>query len=265
LVDARLPDGSRVNVVVPPLSVDGPCLTIRRFVVPEVDLDAVSPPGVAALLRWAVAARANLVVSGGAGAGKTTLLNALARSIPPNERVITIEDTAELRLPGDHVVRLEARPPNAEGVGEVSPRRLLRNALRMRPDRLIVGEVRGAEAVEMIHAMTTGHEGSLSTCHANGPADALRRLETMALMADLGLPLAAIRDQLVSAIDLIVHVARQPDGRRTVTAVDEVLADPAADGIRTRPLVADHRLAAAPRRGRRAAGAPPSPSVGAPV
>jgi len=192
LVDARLPDGSRVNAVVPPLAIDGPCLTIRRFATRPVDLDQVCPPGVAPFLRWAVGARANVVVSGGSGAGKTTLLNALARSVPSDERVITIEDAAELRLPGDHVVRLESRTANAEGVGAVTTRELVRNALRMRPDRIIVGEVRGAEVVEMVAAMTTGHEGSLSTCHANNPSDALRRLEVMMLMGGLDLPLGAV-------------------------------------------------------------------------
>ena len=257
LVDARLPDGSRVNVVLPPLAVDGPCLTIRRFVVHEVDLDDVSPPGVGPLLRWAVGARANLVVCGGSGSGKTTLLNALAGEIPPGERVVTIEDTAELQLPGDHVVRLESRPATAEGVGEVTVRRLLRNALRMRPDRIIVGEVRGPEAVEMVHAMTTGHDGSLSSCHANGPADALRRLETMALMADLGLSLPAVRDHLASAVDLVVHVARRPDGRRVVAAVDEVLPTGQDEDPRTRPLVGPRGLMRLPERGLRGADAPP--------
>ena len=175
LVDARLADGSRVNVVVPPLAIDGPCVTIRRFGTRRITLDEVCPPGVAALLAWAVRARCNVVVSGGTGAGKTTLLNALAAAIPAGERVVTIEDAAELRLPGDHVVRLESRPPNAEGAGAVDIRELVRNALRMRPDRIVVGEVRGPEALDMLQAMNTGHEGSLSTCHANGPADALRR------------------------------------------------------------------------------------------
>ena len=172
LVDARLPDGSRVNAVVPPLAVDGPCLTIRRFGARAVPLAEFCSEGVAALLAWAVRARLNVLVSGGTGAGKTTLLNALAAAVPPGERVVTVEDAVELRLPGEHVVRLEARPPNAEGAGEVRLRDLVRNALRMRPDRIIVGECRGAEALDMLQAMNTGVEGSMSTVHANSPRDA---------------------------------------------------------------------------------------------
>ena len=224
LVDARLPDGSRVNAVVPPLAIDGPYLTIRRFAVRHVPLDAVCPPGVAELLAWAVPARLNIVVSGGTGAGKTTLLNALAGLVPAHERVVTIEDAAELSLPREHVVRLEARPANAEGAGRVSVRDLVRNALRMRPDRVVVGEVRGGEALDMLQAMNTGHEGSLSTCHANSPADALRRLETMVLTGDVALPLEAVRDQLVAAVDLVVQIARRPDGVRRVVDVAEVVA-----------------------------------------
>ncbi len=229
IADARLPDGSRVNVVVPPLAVDGPCVTIRRFGARAVRLDELAAPGIEGLLRWAVASRCNIVVSGATGAGKTTLLNALASVAPRHERIVTVEDAAELRLPGDHVVRLEARPPNAEGAGEVRIRDLVRNALRMRPDRIVVGEVRGAEALDMLQALNTGHDGSLSTCHANGPADALRRIETMVLMAGVALPLTAVREQLASAIDLIVHVARLPDGRRAVVEVGEV-AHPGAGG-----------------------------------
>src|SRR5206468_11834618 len=172
--------------------------------------------GVAALLRGAGRARLNLLVSGGTGAGKTTLLNALAGEIPVGERVVTVEDAAELRLPGEHVVRLEARPANAEGAGEVRVRDLVRNALRMRPDRIVVGEVRGAEALDMLQAMNTGHEGSLSTCHANSPDDALRRLETMVLMGEVQLPLAAVRSQLEAALDLVIQVARRADGSRRV-------------------------------------------------
>ncbi len=183
VVDARLGDGSRVHAIIRPLAVDGPCLTIRRFGAKPIALGQVAGPGVEALLTWAVRARANVVVAGGAGAGKTTLLNALAGGIDPSERVVTVEDAAELRLPGAHVVRLEARPANAEGVGEVRIRDLVRAALRMRPDRIIVGEVRGGEALDMLQAMNTGHEGSLSTCHANSPGDALRRLETLVLLA----------------------------------------------------------------------------------
>ncbi len=240
LVDARLPDGSRVNAVVPPLAVDGPCLTVRRFGARAVPLADFAGPDVAALLAAAVAARRNLVVSGGTGAGKTTLLNALAACIPPAERVITVEDAAELNLPRDHVVRLESRPANAEGAGEVRIRDHVRNALRMRPDRIVVGEVRGPEALDMLQAMNTGHEGSLSTCHANSPDDALRRLETMVLMGEVQLPLAAVRNQLEAALDLVVQVARFPDGRRRIVAVAEVLAGSGASegGSRTR-LIAD--------------------------
>ena len=223
LVDARLPDGSRVNAVVPPLAVDGPYLTIRRFGARHLPLAAFAPPPVAGLLSWAVEARLNVVVSGGTGAGKTTLLNALGGRIPAGERVVSVEDAAELRLPGEHVVRLEARPPNAEGAGAVRVRDLVRNALRMRPDRILVGEVRGPEALDMLQAMNTGHEGSLSTCHANSPDDALRRLETMVLMGDVELPLEAVRSQLESALDLVVQVARTPSGGRQVVEVAEVL------------------------------------------
>ncbi len=225
LVDARLPDGSRVNGVVPPLAVDGPLITIRRFGARRVQLPEVCSPGVAKLLEWAVQSRCNIIVSGGAGAGKTTLLNAVTAFIPPDERVVTIEDTAELRLPGRHVVRLERRPPNAEGVGEVSIRDLVRNALRMRPDRIVIGEVRSGEAIDMLQAMNTGHDGSLSTCHANSPIDAIRRLETLVLMGDVALPLVAIREQLRAAVDLIVHVARQPDGSRRVVSMAEPMPD----------------------------------------
>jgi pilus assembly protein CpaF len=240
LVDARLPDGSRVNAVVPPLAVDGPCLTVRRFGARAVPLADFAGPDVAALLSEAVAARRNIVVSGGTGAGKTTLLNALAACIPPAERVITVEDAAELNLPREHVVRLEARPANAEGAGEVRIRDLVRNALRMRPDRIVVGEVRGPEALDMLQAMNTGHEGSLSTCHANSPDDALRRLETMVLMGEVQLPLAAVRSQLEAALDLVVQVARFPEGRRRIVAVAEVIEGAGATegGSRTR-LVAD--------------------------
>ena len=253
LVDARLPDGSRVNAVVPPLAVDGPCLTIRRFGAVALPLAALCPPGVAPLLAWAVGARMNILVAGGTGAGKTTLLNALAAAIPAGERVVTVEDAAELRLPGDHVVRLEARPANAEGAGGVGTRALVRNALRMRPDRILVGEVRGPEALDMLQAMNTGHEGSLSTCHANGPADALSRLETMVLGGDVALPLAAVRDQLVSSLDLVVQVARAPGGGRGVVAVAEVApATDAAGRPAVRALAGPAGLHALPTRPRRA-------------
>jgi pilus assembly protein CpaF len=242
LVDARLPDGSRVNVAMAPLAVDGPYLTIRRFVARPITLNEVCPPAVERLLTWAVYSRANVVVSGGSGAGKTTLLNALAGLAPSGERIVTVEDVAELRLPGDHVVRLEARPANAEQIGAVTIRDLVRNALRMRPDRIVVGEVRGGESLDLLQAMNTGHAGSLSTCHANSPADAFERLATLAAMADVGLPLEALRGQLRSAVDLVIQVARLPSGARAVIEVWEVpttgatgrvLAD--AGGMRTPP------------------------------
>ena len=249
MVDARLADGSRVNAVVRPLAVDGPCLTIRRFAARAVPLDAFADPSVVALLRSAVAGRSNVVVSGGTGAGKTTLLNALAAEIPDTDRVVTIEDAAELRLPGSHVVRLEARPANADGLGAVSVRDLVRNALRMRPDRIVVGEVRGAEALDMLQAMNTGHDGSLSTCHANGPDDALRRLETLCLLAGLDLPLAAVREQLVGAVDLVVQVARGASGVRGVVAVGEPVRHEGT--VRCRALVRRGEVVAEPsRRGR---------------
>ncbi len=233
LVDGRLADGSRVNVALPPLAVDGPYLTIRRFAVRALPLEQLAPRH-AALLRNAVQAGRNIVVTGGAGAGKTTLLNALAGCVPAGQRIVTVEDAAELQIPG-HVVRLEARPGNADGLGEVTIRELVRNALRMRPDRIIVGECRGAEALDMVQAMTTGHAGSLSTLHASSPADALRRLETLILFADVGLPAAAIREQLGSAIDLVVQMKRLPEGRRQVTDVAEVGAT-RGDGWHLRSL-----------------------------
>ena len=255
LVDARLPDGSRVHAVVPPLAVDGPCLTIRRFGARTLPLDAFCPAPVASLLADAVRARMNVLVSGGTGAGKTTLLNALASVVPVHERVITIEDAAELRLPGEHIVRLEARPANAEGAGEVRIRELVRNALRMRPDRIIVGECRGAEALDMLQAMNTGHEGSLSTCHANGPDDALRRIETMVLMADIALPLTAVREQVASSLDLVVQIARRPGGSRRIVAVAEV--SPTTHGgdgrVTTRLLADETSIVARPARQSRAA------------
>lgn len=222
VVDARLPDGSRVHVVVPPLAVDGPCVAIRRFATRRVALEDVAPSGVAELLRWAVRARANVVVSGATGSGKTTLLNALAAHVAPGERIVTIEDAAELVLPAEHVVRLETRPGSVEGVAEVSCRDLVRSALRMRPDRIVVGEVRGGEALELVAAMNTGHDGSLSTVHANGCEDALRRLETLVLLAGVALPLDAVRDHLAAAVDLVVHIARVPGGGRRVVEVAEV-------------------------------------------
>jgi pilus assembly protein CpaF len=228
LCDARLPDGSRVNVVIPPLSLSGPCLTIRRFRREGYSLDDLVRLGTlsadeAALLARCVAARASILVSGGTGSGKTTTLNALSGAIPEGERIVTIEDAAELRLRQAHVVRLESRPPSLEGRGEVTIRALVRNALRMRPDRIVVGEVRGGEALDLLQALNTGHEGSLSTVHANSPPDALARLETLALMADVALPHAVVGDQVARAVELVVHQARQPDGTRVVEAVAEVV------------------------------------------
>jgi pilus assembly protein CpaF len=239
LCDARLPDGSRVNVVIPPLSLSGPCLTVRRFRREGFSLrqlvDGGTLPGeLAELLALCVAARASVLVSGGTGSGKTTTLNALSGAIPGEERIVTIEDAAELRLRQRHVVRLEARPANLEGRGEVTIRQLVVNALRMRPDRIVVGEVRGAEALDMLQALNTGHDGSLTTVHANSPVDALRRIETLALMAGVGLPHAAVRDQVVSALDLVVHQARLPDGSRVVRSVSEVTR--VAGGAGTREL-----------------------------
>jgi pilus assembly protein CpaF len=225
IIDARLADGSRVHVVLPPLAVDGPAVAIRRFGASTLPLSAFCGRAVGGLLVAAVADGRNMVVSGGTGAGKTTLLNALCHHLPAGERVVTVEDAAELRLPGDHVVRLEARPAGPDGVAAVGVRDLLRAALRMRPDRIVVGEVRGGEALDMVQAMNTGHGGCLSTCHANGPADALRRVETMALMGRADLPLAAVRAQMLGAIDLVVHVERTAGAARRVAAVAEVVAD----------------------------------------
>ncbi|HET7481751.1 MAG TPA: CpaF family protein [Actinomycetota bacterium] len=227
-VDARLPDGSRVNAVIPPLSVDGPALTIRRFSAdPYKTTDLVSfgtlTGEVAQFVEACVRGRINMLVSGGTGAGKTTTLNVLSSYIPADERILTIEDAAELKLQQPHVVRLEARPPNIEGKGQVSIRDLVRNALRMRPDRIIVGEVRGAEAIDMLQAMNTGHDGSICTVHANSPRDVLSRLETMTLMAGMELTVRAIREQIASAIDLIVHQERMRDGSRRITHVSEVV------------------------------------------
>ena len=226
-VDARLADGSRVNVIVPPLALDGPTITIRRFSPRPVPLDgfAGGDDRLAAALRRLVEQRATVLVVGATGAGKTTLLNALAGAIHPGDRVITIEDTAELRLPGPHVVRLEGRPASAEGIGAVSLRDLVRNALRMRPDRLVIGEVRGPEALDLILALTTGHRGSMATCHANGPRGGLRRLETLSLLGGVDLPAVAVRTQLAGAVDVVVHVDRVGAERRVVevAAVDDDL------------------------------------------
>lgn len=229
-VDARLADGSRVHAILPPLAVHGPTLTIRRFSKsPLTTADLVERGALtheaAAFLADAVRARRNLIVSGGAGGGKTTLLGALSAHIPASERVITIEDAAELRLQREHVVALETRPTNVEGRGQVGVRELVRNALRMRPDRIVVGEVRGAEVLDMLQAMNTGHGGSMSTAHANSPHDLLARLEAMALMGEGGMPAEAVRRQIASALDVIVHVERMGDGSRRVTEVSELLGD----------------------------------------
>jgi pilus assembly protein CpaF len=236
-VDARLADGSRVNVVIPPLAIDGPALSIRRFTAARPDPDQLVASGTLTadlrdLLAAAVGARRSVLVSGGTGAGKTTLLNALSAYIDPVERVITIEDAAELRLRQPHVVRLESRPPSVEGRGEVTIRDLLRNALRMRPDRIVIGEVRGREALDLLTALNTGHDGALSTVHANSPADALRRLETLALMAGVGLPHDAIREQVRRGIHLVVHLARSPEGERRVVEVGEVVSAAGGVGVR---------------------------------
>jgi pilus assembly protein CpaF len=241
LADARLPDGSRVNCVIPPLSLDGPLLTIRRFrrlafgAGELVDNGTVTEEALA-FLRERVRRHSNLVVSGGTGSGKTTFLNVLSSFVERSERIITIEDAAELRLQQPHVLRLESRPPNVEGRGEVTIRQLVRNALRMRPDRIIVGEVRGAEALDMLQALNTGHAGSMTTVHSNSAADALRRIETLALMADVALPHAAVRQQLASAIDTVVHLERTTAGARRVSEVVEVVRFAAQVGVR--PLFA---------------------------
>ncbi|MFM8972169.1 MAG: CpaF family protein [Actinomycetota bacterium] len=225
MVDARLTDGSRLHAVLPPLAIDGPCLTIRRFGRERLPLSAFGIDGAAvALLEALVRAGWNIVVAGATGSGQTTCAAALARAFAPDERIVTIEETAELRLARPHVVRLEARPPNAEGAGAVAVRELVRAALRMRPDRIVVGEVRGAEALDMLQACNTGHDGSLSTVHANSPLDALARIETLALMSDVALPLGAVRAQIAGAIDMVVQVARGRDGHREITGLAEVTA-----------------------------------------
>jgi pilus assembly protein CpaF len=237
LCDARLADGSRVNVVLPPLALDGPLLTIRRFRAGGLSPDELVARGTLdralyELLAACVRARLTILVSGGTGSGKTTTLGALSSFIPDEERIVTIEDAAELRLRQPHVVRLEARPASLEGRGEVTIRRLVRNALRMRPDRIVVGEVRGGEALDMISAMSSGHDGSLSTVHAGSPAEALRRVETLALMADVALPHAAVRELVAGAIDLVVQQRREPDGRRRIVAVGQVVRDGSGVGVR---------------------------------
>ena len=226
MVDARLPDGSRVNAIIPPLALDGPVLSIRRFgadlTVEQLIANGALTMEMLQLLAGCVKARLNVLISGGTGSGKTTLLNALSSFIPADERVVTIEDAAELRLQQEHVVRLETRPPNSEGRGEVVARDLVKNALRMRPDRIIVGEVRGPEALDMLQAMNTGHEGSLTTVHANSPRDAIARLETMILMAGTNLPNRAMREQITSALDVIIQPQRLSDGTRRIVSITEV-------------------------------------------
>ena len=236
MCDARLDDGSRVNVVIPPLAIDGPVMSIRRFGRTPIGVDqllayqSLTPP-ILELLRGAVRARLNILISGGTGSGKTTLLNVLSSFISDRERIVTIEDSAELQLQQPHVVRLECRPPNVEGKGAVRQRELVINALRMRPDRIVVGEVRGGEAIDMLQAMNTGHDGSLTTIHANNPRDAVSRLETMSMMAEFNLPDKAIRQQIAAAISVIVQIARLSDGSRRITQVSEVIG--VSDGMVT--------------------------------
>ncbi len=243
MVDARLADGSRVNVVIPPLAIDGPLVSIRRFGARRPGPEELVELGTLTvaqrhLLAAAVAERRSVLISGGTGSGKTTLLNALSSFIAPGERVVTIEDAAELRLQQPHVARLESRPAGVEGRGEVTIRDLLRNALRMRPDRIVIGEVRGPEALDLLTALNTGHDGALSTVHANSPADALNRLETLALMAGLGLPHAAIAEQVQRGIDLVVQLERRADGTRVVTEIAEVVRVAGATAARTLDPVA---------------------------
>jgi pilus assembly protein CpaF len=227
MVDARLADGSRVNAIIPPLAMDGPMLSIRRFAADPLELEDLInfktlAPEHGEILRGIVKARLNILISGGTGSGKTTMLNVLSRFIPEDERIVTIEDAAELQLKQEHVVRLETRPPNIEGKGEVTQRDLLRNSLRMRPDRIIVGEVRGQEAFDMLQAMNTGHDGSLTTVHANSPRDALMRVETMVAMANLDIPYEFLRRYISSAIDIIIHIARLSDGTRKLMSLQEI-------------------------------------------
>jgi len=228
MVDARLKDGSRINAIIPPLALDGPVLSIRRFAVDPFKMADLLQFGalteqLAEVLRGAVQARLNILVSGGTGAGKTTMLNILSNYIPATERIVTIEDSAELQLQQDHVVRLETRPPNIEGAGAVTARDLVRNALRMRPDRIVVGEVRGGEVLDMLQAMNTGHDGSMSTVHANSTRDALSRIETMVLMSGLALPMRAMRDYIASALDVVIQLARLSDGTRKLVRVTEIV------------------------------------------
>jgi pilus assembly protein CpaF len=227
MVDARLADGSRVNAIIPPLALDGPMMSIRRFGVDPLEVEDLITlktltPEIAELIQGLVAAKLNVLVSGGTGTGKTTMLNVLSRFIPSNERIITIEDSAELQLKQEHVVRLETRPPNVEGKGEITARDLVKNTLRMRPDRIVVGEVRGGEVLDMLQAMNTGHDGSLTTVHANTARDALLRLETLVAMGGLGIPLEAVRKYICSAINVIIHVGRYVDGSRKLASLQEI-------------------------------------------
>jgi pilus assembly protein CpaF len=227
IVDARLPDGSRVNVIIPPLSLVGPCMSVRKFsraaysMEDFIHFDSCTDE-MGKFLKACVKSRLNVVISGGTSTGKTTLLNILSSYLGNDERIITIEDSAELQLQQEHVVRLESRPPNVEGKGQITIRQLVINALRMRPDRIVVGEVRGGEALDMLQAMNTGHDGSLTTAHSNSPRDTLARIETMVLMAGMDLPLKAVREQIASAFDLIAHLERMPDGTRKITQITEV-------------------------------------------
>jgi pilus assembly protein CpaF len=247
MVDARLPDGSRVNAIIHPLAINGPMLTIRKFSKePYTAEDLIGfhtfSADVSEFFDACVRGRLNILISGGTGTGKTTLLNVLSSFVPSDERIVTIEDAAELRLEKEHVLRLESRPPNLEGKGEVTIRDLVRNALRMRPDRIVVGEVRGAEALDMLQAMNTGHDGSLSTIHANSPRDAFARLETMVLMAGFDLPVRAIREQISSALHLMIHLARLGDGSRRVVEIAEVHGME-GDTILTQPIFQfDHSM-----------------------
>jgi pilus assembly protein CpaF len=228
MVDARLPDGSRVNAIIPPASIDGPCLSIRRFAADPLKMaDLINlkslTPDFAEFLAACVQARLNIMISGGTGSGKTTLLNVLSGYIPGRERIVTIEDSAELQLQQEHVVRLEVRPPSIEGTGEITQRDLVRNSLRMRPDRIIIGEVRGPESFDMLQAMNTGHDGSLTTIHANSPRDSITRLESMILQTGINLPEKAMRFMISSALDLIIQISRLADGSRKVVSVNEVV------------------------------------------
>ena len=247
IVDLRLLDGSRAHVVLPPVAVDGPYLTIRRFGRDAVPLRDFAPDDVVELLVQAIEARSNLVVSGGTGSGKTTLLNALCSHLRSDERTVTIEDAAELRLPGDQVIRLECRPETSDGLTAITVGDLVRASLRMRPDRLIVGEVRGPEAVDMLWAMNTGHDGSMTTCHANSPVDALRRLEAMALSARSGLDSSGVRQRIHTAVDLIVQLGRRPDGRRHIISIVEPALDPDIDAT-VLPIADADRVVAPPSR-----------------